>query len=223
MVSQETRRKLSERQKAAHAEGRHPGWAHKNQDLTRSSYPERWFRKVLAEDSRFANMLVIEQHRCGKYFLDFAFAEFMVDLEIDGCQHRRERQQQKDSERDEFLNSKGWSVYRIEWERLYADTQICLDDFQNFLLSKDKNLKVFVEAERKPIHIPVEQKLRSIADKRMEILVAANVNFTRYGWVQQAADLLGMKPQKIHGWMKRYFPETLEKCYTRTLLRSSIG
>jgi very-short-patch-repair endonuclease len=216
MTSEETRRKLSEKQKAAHAEGRHPGWAHKNQDLTRSSYPERWFRKVLSEDQRFKGVLVIEQQRCGKYFLDFAFAEFMVDLEIDGCQHRRDGQTQKDAIRDKFLNTKGWSVYRIEWQRLYKDTQQCLDDFQKFLLSKDRDLNVFVEAVRKPVHLPVEQKRQNIAEQRMKKLVQANIDFSKFGWVQQAADLLGMKPQKIHGWMKRYFPDTLEKCFTRT-------
>lgn len=214
-MKEDTRKKISEKIKLAHAEGRHPGWAHKNQDLTRSTYPERWFRKVLAEDERFIGLVTVEQLRCGKYFLDFAFIEFMVDLEIDGRLHRIEEQRQKDIVRDEFLNSKGWHVYRIDWDYLCANTQQCLNDFRSYLLSKDKDLKAFVRSTQKPIIISGEQKLRDIADARMKILLEANIDFNKYGWVQRSADILGMKPQVFGRWIKRYFPDFLETCYRR--------
>lgn len=212
---QQRRLKISEAQKRAHSEGRHPGWAHKNQDSSRSSYPERWFRKILAEDSRFTDILVIEQHRVWKYYLDFAFAEFMVDLEIDGSQHRNPEQSRKDYERDTYLNSVGWHVYRIEWSQLFSNTQQCLDDFKKFLFSRTKELKVFVEAERKPVKISGEEKRKSIANQRMALINDANIDFSKFGWVQKVSEVIRIKPQKVNGWMKRYFPEILDQAFQR--------
>lgn len=212
----ERRNKISAALVKAHAEGRHPGWCHKNQDLLRSSYPERWFRKVLAEDPRFKDLMVIEQHKVWKYYLDFAFAEFMVDLEIDGIQHRRQDQQQKDVKRDDYLNSVGWFVYRIEWSKLQTDTQRCIDDFKVFLESKQKNLKTFVEAERKPVKLTGEEKRMAVAERRMKAIKEANIDFSRYGWVKQVSDIIGIKPQKVHIWLQRYFPELLESAFTRS-------
>jgi len=55
------RKKLSEKQKLAHAEGRHPGWAHKNKDPNRASYPERWFRVAMGNDEFLRTCRVVEQ------------------------------------------------------------------------------------------------------------------------------------------------------------------
>lgn len=211
----ERRNKISMALKKAHNEGRHPGWRHKNQDLLRSSYPEKWFRKVLSEDLRFNDLLVIEQHRVWKYYLDFAFVEFMVDLEIDGIQHRRQHQQQKDVERDDYLNSVGWCVYRIEWSKLQTDTQKCIDDFKVFLETKQKDLKTFIVAERKPVKMTGEEKRRVIAENRMKAIREANIDFSRYGWVKQVSEIIKIKPQKVHIWMQRYFPDMLKSAFTR--------
>lgn len=109
-TSIEVKAKLSASQKLAHAEGRHPGWAHKNMDLTRSSYPEKWMRKVIKNDARLSCLNVQEQLNIGKYFLDFAISDLKFDLEIDGIQHDRPEVHAKDKIRDAYLRSLGWKV-----------------------------------------------------------------------------------------------------------------
>lgn len=58
----------------------------------------------------------------GKYFLDFAFLELKLDVEIDGQQHNRTIEAiEHDKIRDEFLKQNGWIVFRIEWMKMKQD------------------------------------------------------------------------------------------------------
>ena len=51
------------------------------------------------------------------YFLDFVINN-NIDLEIDGGQHNLSYNKIKDKERDEFVKSLGYVVYRIPWKGL---------------------------------------------------------------------------------------------------------
>jgi hypothetical protein len=84
MVSQKTRDKISEGLKKAHREGRHPGWKHINEN-SNISYPERFLKKLM--NNLYQNHLILEHFSFGKYFLDFAFIDIKLDLELDGQQH----------------------------------------------------------------------------------------------------------------------------------------
>lgn len=201
-------------QRKAHAEGRHPGWAHKNQDLTRSSYPERWMREAIKNDTFLKEQKVIEQLHITKYFLDFAFTEFMVDLEIDGEQHKRMPQSTKDVIRDEYMIQHGWKVYRVEWAALFANPKDELYKFVSFLKNQYRRSYTKV-CLNKPKKLSGAEKRQIIANERMQTLISAGINFSRYGWVQESADLIGIPPQKINLWMKRYFPEKLENSFQR--------
>lgn len=46
-------------------------------------------------------------------------------------------------------------------------------------------------------------------------LKCSKIDFTKYGWVKQAAVIIGIQPNKVQWWLKRYDPEFLDSCYTR--------
>lgn len=118
----EHRQKLAVSATAAHAEGRHPGWKHINEDPDRMSYPERFLKEVLINNGLFAG--VIPHLSVGKYFLDFAFIDLKLDLEVDGSQHfRTQAAIAHDAKRDLFLVNAGWIVYRISWKEMCANTK----------------------------------------------------------------------------------------------------
>ena len=111
-LSTETRQKISKKVKLAHLEGRNKGWTtRKNQE----SYAEKFWRKVL-EDNRieFQQEVKIDKPGFGCYFLDFLLDK-NIDLEIDGHQHYEESCKLKDIKRDNYLTSKGYTVYRIKF------------------------------------------------------------------------------------------------------------
>ena len=92
--------------------GKHKGW--KSRNIT--SYPERFWINVLKNNGLD---FVREKHVDG-YFLDFVIqkGEKMIDLEIDGKQHKYEDRKRHDKVRDKNLRRSGYIVYRIDWNEI---------------------------------------------------------------------------------------------------------
>lgn len=113
VVSKETRKKISDKLKLSHLEGRNKGWiTRKNQE----SYAEKFWRSVLDNnDILYDQEVKIDKPGPGCYFLDFLLVDKNVDLEIDGHQHYEESRKIKDAERDSYLKDKGFVVYRIKY------------------------------------------------------------------------------------------------------------
>lgn len=64
----------------------------------------------------------LRQHVIGVYIVDFLFRKSRVIVEIDGGYHFTEEQQQDDSLRTEWLESRGYSVIRFTNEQVLFDT-----------------------------------------------------------------------------------------------------
>lgn len=107
------RQKLRDVQMKLIAEGRHSGWTSRNI----LSYPEKFFITVLNNNG----IKFIANKPFLSYFLDFAIEDKMVDLEIDGKQHKYPERKTSDAARDEVLTKNGWRVYRIEWNSINTE------------------------------------------------------------------------------------------------------
>lgn len=113
-------------------EGRHQGWKSRNI----ISYPESFWMNVLNNN----NIEYKHNFLLGKYFLDF-YIEIqgrLIDLEIDGKQHKYEDRHASDILRDKFIKSQNIEVYRIEWNSINTDEGKLLmrqkiEDFINFI------------------------------------------------------------------------------------------
>jgi len=81
------------------------------------SYPERFFMRVFKNNS----ILYTRELHVGKYFIDFALEDKKIAIEIDGKQHNYPDRQMKDAEKDLFLTTSGWKVYRIKWKAINTD------------------------------------------------------------------------------------------------------
>ena len=66
----------------------------------------------------------VRQLLIGNYFADFACREQKLVIEIDGSQHVNS---QSDSKRNEFMNTKGWSILRFWANELLSQKQIVLN------------------------------------------------------------------------------------------------
>lgn len=56
----------------------------------------------------------VQEHRVGRYRLDFAFPDVMIAIEVDGWHHGRPDTMLRDAERDRTLRSHGWTVLRVD-------------------------------------------------------------------------------------------------------------
>jgi len=97
--------------------GTHYGWQSRNI----ISYPEKFWIDVLTNN----NISYIKEykvpHNDSVYFLDFLIEvnNKKIDLEIDGKQHKERKEH--DAERDAYLESLGYTVYRIDWNSINSE------------------------------------------------------------------------------------------------------
>lgn len=101
------------------ANGSHIGWKARNI----KSYAEKFFIGALKNNGLLdmckqehpVSKLSLGLKSKGFYFLDFFFTKKLIDLEIDGKQHRNPTRIVGDKIRDEVLTNAGYRVYRIPW------------------------------------------------------------------------------------------------------------
>jgi very-short-patch-repair endonuclease len=66
----------------------------------------------------------VRQLPIGRYFVDFACRERRLVVEIDGSQHA---DNERDAERDRYMNASGWSVLRLWNHEALAEREACLE------------------------------------------------------------------------------------------------
>ena len=88
--------------------GTHKGWKSRTNKLP--SYPEQYFIDLFSNEG-YKNY--IRELPFKKWFIDFAFQDKKIAIEIDGKQHKYRKD--KDEEKDKNLIESGWKVFRIEW------------------------------------------------------------------------------------------------------------
>lgn len=227
--SEEDKQKVSLGIKKAHAEGRHPGWAFINQDISRRSYPEKVIFDFINKNGLNDKYQIIEKLSVGRYFLDFAFIDLKLDLEVDGETHYRDQNAiEHDKKRNDWLIENGWKVYRIKWVDFNQNKVQAFKDFLEYLDNVHNNSSVFyelrdVESKIKPKHqnqseyfIDVRKKAAEYMQPKIEKLIQSDIDFSKFGWVGQAAKFLGIKQQKVNKYMKQYANTFyIEKCFKR--------
>lgn len=111
-LSEEHKRKTSQSMKRFYKE--HPELVpYKLHHSSKESYPERYFTKVFYKENIQG---YTKEYSVSGYFLDFAFIEDKIDLEIDGSQHYVDLKIiEHDKIRTETLTKLGWTVVRIDW------------------------------------------------------------------------------------------------------------
>lgn len=98
------------------------------------SYPEQYFIDLFQKEN-----IDLKYHlQVSKYQLDFYNEDKKLDVEIDGDQHYLDSHIfQSDRERDNFMQNKGWIVYRIRWSAYqkmkFEDKQLIIQKIKDIL------------------------------------------------------------------------------------------
>lgn len=77
------------------------------------SYPEKCFYKLLSDCGLSDRFLIVREYSIYPYFIDFAFVDEKVAIEVDGSQHLLPDRTEKDKSKDELLLSLGWRIIRL--------------------------------------------------------------------------------------------------------------
>lgn len=199
------------------------------------SYLEQWFYdNIIIKYNLTNNYTIINEYTESMYFLDFAFINIKLDVELDGkCHFNNDNKRiDHDIKRDTFLRDKGWNIYRISWYDVKYNEQETIDKFINLLNSNnfiyDKSYyirhKVLTNKEFKyqqeQRNNKKEQKLLN-KQKRInyfkniliDLEINSKINFSKFGWVNKATKYLQEKNIRItqlHRTIKLYYPEFFE-------------
>lgn len=133
--SEETRKIMSEKRKQFIKE--HPektAWRLKNM-----SYPEKCFQKILENNGIDKKCLIYREFSVYPYFIDFAFINEKIAIEIDGSQHLEKDRMEKDRNKDELLETKGWTVIRISASEVINNEEKVLNTIKDALNGKIQN------------------------------------------------------------------------------------
>lgn len=100
------------------------------------SYPEKIFIKFLEEKGYSDKYYIEREYSIFPFYIDFAFTDLKIAIEIDGSQHLEEERKRKDLEKDRLLQDNGWTVIRIAENVIRNDWNI-LEQTLNKYINKE--------------------------------------------------------------------------------------
>ena len=105
---------------------------------------ETWAEKLVwgwLRDRRFNDYKFRHQHPVGAYYLDFFCEEAALNIELDGRQHGFPERQNRNAEREAFLQSRGIKTLRFRNSHLRRNCQSIRDTIFNELQARAPHLK----------------------------------------------------------------------------------
>ncbi|HEX8974099.1 MAG TPA: endonuclease domain-containing protein [Patescibacteria group bacterium] len=84
-----------------------------SRSLRSNSTPQEIILWSRLKNRNFCGLKFRRQHVISKYIVDFICLEKKIIIELDGSQHKREKDRKYDSARNEYLRSLGFVVLRF--------------------------------------------------------------------------------------------------------------
>ena len=106
--------------------------------LSNVSYPEKLCIEYIEKNGLDKNHSIVREYSVFPYFIDFAFVNEMVAVEIDGSQHLLPERKESDNKKDELLNELGWVVIRVSEKEIKTNINDVFDQILTILKTKPK-------------------------------------------------------------------------------------
>ena len=104
--------------------------------LSNVSYPEKLCIEYIEKNSLDKKYSIVREYSVFPYFIDFAFVNETVAVEIDGSQHLLPERKERDDKKDKLLNDLGWLVIRVSEKEIKTNIDEVFK--QILLILKDK-------------------------------------------------------------------------------------
>lgn len=112
--------------------------------LSNVSYPEKLCIEYIEKNGLDKKYSIVREYSVFPYFVDFAFVNQMVAIEIDGSQHLLPERKESDDKKDKLLNDLGWFVVRISENEIKNNIKEVFNKITSILNEKPKvnNFKI---------------------------------------------------------------------------------
>lgn len=183
--------------------------------LSNISYPEKLFIEYVESNGLDKKYAIIREYSVFPYFIDFAFVNQMVAIEVDGSQHLLPERKEQDDKKDKLLNELGWFVVRISEKEIKTNIEEVFNKLISILNEKPKvnNFKIgmvvhpkkYQKKERNEFGF-TEKQIQSKKNQRKvarpafeELKTLINEN----GYVG-TSKIFGVSDNAIRKWLKSY-------------------
>jgi very-short-patch-repair endonuclease len=183
--------------------------------LSNLSYPEKLFVEYIEKKSLNNKYTIIREFSIYPYFVDFAFLNEKLAVEIDGSQHILPERKKRDDLKDKLLNEYGWDVLRISENETKKDIENVFNYLISVLENKEKKSNHKIGLVVKPKQ---PQKKSRNEFGYTELQIKHNINQRKH--VRPSLDILlkqveelgfkktgefyGVSDNSIRKWIKAY-------------------
>lgn len=163
-----------------------------------------------------------------RYFLDFAWPEKRLCIEIDGELHRYKKQKENDTKKDELLKQDGWKELRLKWAYIIKNKKETIE-FIRIFLSECGDITIPLYKSKKELHEEKQkEKLvkyphNKLSDiqllKRKNKILNSGIDLTKFGWVNKVSKLTNLSRREIN-FTVNYFEDLKNKVFYRKINKS---
>lgn len=215
----ESKNKISQKQKENYLNGKSRWHLDRSQD----SYAEKYFMNWLNTFTEYKH-----NYWTNRFYLDFAWPDKMIYIEVNGEQHYQvdvsnKDYQIRDNERYKILEKEGWkciSIIRWAWFKSLSkeDKELFLNDLKLSILSSKKlestymskkeikelnHKKKVIEADNlgkidSKGRISFKKTSNEEIERIVKILKESDINFLKPGWVKESMEQTGASRKVIN-------------------------
>lgn len=161
----------------------------------------------------------------GPYYLDGYDVKRNIAFEYDEPSHYRTAKMKHDVVKQNYIigliHCEFWR-YDEKVDKLYKVSDgMKLEDFVLIKNSLKKISKKEETSKAKKSYIlknvpwPRYEYDKRLKEERWEIILNCNIDFTKFGWVNELSKLFGIAPNKAGKYVKKNFPDFYKNCFVR--------
>jgi very-short-patch-repair endonuclease len=208
------------------------------------SYPEKLFIQLCTENSLYDAYDIVREYSLGLFYIDFAFVNAKVAIEIDGSQHWLDSDRiDRDIRKEKCIKENGWRLFRIPEFKLKQSYQEITNDLLLFLSASDILEKKYdadiieFEVIRKA-RLNAKETKRRLKAKKVDAIVKSrrtdfNEVYPSFGWSSKLGDTWGMSSQAASKYCRKHFDigivhvritkEQIEECLSAKMSLRAIA
>lgn len=184
------------------------------------SYPEKVFIELIKKHQLDKQFLIIREKSEFPYFIDFAFEQVKVAIEIDGDQHKLLERKTSDIKKDKLLISNGWRVFRVTAKEVSSKGDLVISKIIKFIGNTKKfdNCGIQTDIPKRKIEVNKlnneRNKNNGLTEKSIKSSIAQRrVERPPFNQLQQEIKELGyvgtgrkygVSDNAIRRWVKTY-------------------
>lgn len=181
----------------------------------KQSWPEKFFEAACIRAGLNNRFLIVREKSVFPYYIDFAFDDFKVAVEIDGSQHKEEMRIEKDKIKDEHLTRCGWRIFRIDADKLYSESNsdMVVTTLVNFINSDQSFGKCGILSNKELRDERKNEQSENLAKQKQDALKRLTELQSDEMFITSAAEILCIRPSSVRRYLRREFPELyIKRC-----------